>query len=126
VGAIESPGDGRVRRVAGRSEVRTRLATALRAAYKGRFTQSELAKRLGVAQNTVSRWATGDVEPGLADILAVERECGLVRGHILRAAGLVTEAMTPEEAIAADHRLDAPRRELLLAAYEAALVQSAR
>jgi transcriptional regulator with XRE-family HTH domain len=109
-----------------RSEVRRALGQAIRAAYTGKFTQTELAGLLGVAQNTVSRWSTGDVEPSLADLLEIEQACGLTRGHILRTAGLVSETVTAEEVIAADTRLDPPRRELLLAAYQAAVRQSKR
>lgn len=80
---------------------------------------------LGVAQNTISRWSTGEVEPRLDDIAAIEEACGLSRGHILRAAGYVATVANPEDAVAADHRLDAARRELLVAAYRAALAQCA-
>lgn len=100
------------------------LARAIRRAYTGRFTQTELAEQLGVAQNTISRWATGDVEPRLDDIVAIEKACALPRGTILRAAGYVVDSVSPEEVVAADQRLDAARRELLLAAYQAALNQS--
>jgi transcriptional regulator with XRE-family HTH domain len=99
------------------------LASAIRAAYSSRLTQTELAAVLGVAQNTISRWSTGEVEPRLDDIAAIEDACGLTRGHVLRAAGYVASTDRPEEALAADHRLDAARRELLVAAYHAALHQ---
>lgn len=103
----------------------SKLAGAIRAAYAARLTQTELASRLGVAQNTISRWSTGEVEPRLDDIAAIEDACGLARGHILRAAGFVATGEQPEDALAADHRLDAARRELLVAAYRAALEQCA-
>jgi transcriptional regulator with XRE-family HTH domain len=102
------------------------IASAIRSAYAGRLTQAELARQLGVAQNTISRWSTGEVEPRLDDIVAVETACKLPRGFLLRAAGYVEHDSTPEMAIAADHRLDDARRELLLAAYRAALKQSKR
>lgn len=102
------------------------IAAAIRSAYAGRLTQAELARQLGVAQNTISRWSTGEVEPRLDDIAAVEGACKLPRGFLLRAAGYVEHDSTPEMAIAADHRLDDARRELLLAAYRAALKQSKR
>lgn len=101
------------------------LASAIRAAYTGRLTQTELASVLGVAQNTISRWSTGEVEPRLDDIAAIEDACGLARGHILRAAGYVATSSNPEDAVAADHRLDPARRDLLVAAYLAALEQAA-
>mgnify|MGYP003347394114 FL=1 len=78
---------------------------------------------LGVAQNTISRWSTGEVEPRLDDIASIEDACGLSRGHILRAAGYVASNDRPEEVVASDHRLDPARRELLVAAYQAALSQ---
>ena len=102
----------------------TKLGAAVRHAYRGRLTQVELAAMLGVAQNTISRWSTGDVEPRLDDIAAIEDACRLPRGYILRKAGYVSELISPEEAIAADHRLDHARRELLIATYRAALSQS--
>jgi transcriptional regulator with XRE-family HTH domain len=102
------------------------IALAIRSAYTGQMTQAELARQLGVAQNTISRWSTGEVEPRLEDIAAVELACKLPKGFLLRAAGFVEQDATPEMAIAADHRLDAARRELLLAAYRAALKQSRR
>lgn len=100
------------------------LADAIRFAYKGSLTQVELAEQLGVAQNTVSRWSTGDVEPSLDQIGAVEDACGLPRGFILRAAGYVDSSDSPEAVIAADHRLDAARRDLMLATYKVAVRQS--
>ena len=104
----------------------TRLAEAIRGSYQGRMTQAEIAAALGVAQNTVSRWSTGDVEPRLDDIADLERVLGLPVGYILRSAGYVEDTLRPEDAVAADHRLDPARRELLLAAYRAALRQSRR
>ena len=90
-------------RNATRSELRrtTRAAVgaAIRTAYTGLYTQTELARRIGVAQNTLSRWTTGEVEPSLSDLIAIEDACELPRGHILRSAGLVEEIGTPEQAI---------------------------
>lgn len=110
----------------GRGDRRQALAAAIRSAYTGRLTQRELAGHLGVAQNTVSRWATGEVEPRLDDIAAIEVACGLVNGHILRASGYVDDEFDPMSAVASDHRLDNARRDLLLATYTAALAQSER
>ena len=107
-----------------RRATRVAVGAAIRSAYTGLYTQTELSKRVGVAQNTLSRWTTGEVEPSLSDLVAIENACELPRGHILRAAGLVEEIGSPEQAIATDHRLDRSRRQLLLAAYHAALGQS--
>jgi transcriptional regulator with XRE-family HTH domain len=103
---------------------RTDLGAAIRNTYAARFTQGEIARQLGVAQNTVSRWSTGDVEPSLGDIFRIEQLCGFPRGHILRAAGYVSELASPEELISSDHRLDSARRDLLFSAYMTALRQS--
>lgn len=116
-------GTGRVKSGRSRDRAASSLAAAIRSAYSSRLTQTELAGVLGVAQNTISRWSTGEVEPRLDDISAIEDACGLTRGHILRAAGYVASDGRPEEALAADHRLDPARRNLLVAAYQAALEQ---
>jgi len=97
---------------------------AIRSVYAGRFTQVELAARLGVAQNTVSRWSTGDIEPSLDDIARIEDLCDVPRGVILRRAGYVVDARTADEMIAQDVRLDAAQRDLVLAAYRTALRRS--
>lgn len=93
---------------------------AIRAVYAGRFTQVELASRLGVAQNTVSRWSTGDIEPSLDDIARIEAACGVPRGTILRNAGYVAGSETIEELIFRDPSLSADQRSLVLAAYRTA------
>lgn len=100
------------------------LADAIRRAYRGRLTQTQIAVALGVAQNTVSRWSTGEVEPSLGDIARLEEACGLPKGFVLRSAGYVDESQRPEDVIAGDPRLDPPRRELILATYRVAVAQS--
>lgn len=122
--AARAEGAAGSRRSPDRARNSTPLAAAIRDAYKGRLTQVQLASEVGVAQNTVSRWSTGEVEPCLDDIVKIESACGMPRGFILRQAGFVADNRSPEEVIASDHRLDRPRRELLLAAYKAALSQS--
>lgn len=77
-----------------------------------------------MAQNTISRWSTGEVEPSLGDISRLEEACGMPRGFVLRSAGYVADQQSAEDAIAADPRLDAPRRELILATYRVAVAQS--
>ncbi len=102
------------------------LPDAVRAAYDGRLTQAELADAVGVRQNTVSRWATGRLRPTLEDLANIEQACDRPLGFILRAAGFVGDADDPEDAIAADPRLDDARRELLLGAYRIAVEQSTK
>lgn len=100
------------------------LGAAIRSAYQGRFTQSQLAARLGVAQNTISRWSTGDVKPSLQDIARIEDACDVPRGFVLRSAGYVIDLRSTEEMINADINLTKEQRELLLVAYRVATRQN--
>lgn len=93
-------------------------------AYRYRLTQAELAALLGVSQNTISRWSTGVSEPTLETFIRIESVCGLAQGHILRSAGYVQELGAAEDFIAADHRLDDVRRNLMLSLYLVALHQA--
>ena len=100
------------------------LGAAVRSAYLGRFTQAELAARLGVAQNTISRWSTGDVKPSLQDVARIEDACDVPRGFVLRSAGYVIDLRSTEEMINADINLTKEQRELLLVAYRVATRQN--
>jgi len=100
------------------------LGAAIRSAYQGRFTQSQLAARLGVAQNTISRWSTGDVKPSLQDVARIEDACDVPRGFVLRSAGYVIDLRSTEEMINADINLTKEQRELLLVAYRVATRQN--
>jgi transcriptional regulator with XRE-family HTH domain len=103
---------------------RESLCASIVAAYRGRYVQTELAARLGVGQNTVSRWSTGAATPSLDDLVRIEEVCDLPRGYILRRAGYVSSELTVPDLIAEDPRLDQERRSILLAAYRAAVRQS--
>lgn len=48
-----------------------------------RISQQELAKELGVASNTVSRWETGTSKPRLDDLDRIARTLGLGVGDLL-------------------------------------------
>ena len=100
------------------------LGAAIRSAYQGRFTQSQLAARLGAAQNTISRWSTGDVKPSLQDVARIEDACDVPRGFVLRSAGYVIDLRSTEEMINADINLTKEQRELLLVAYRVATRQN--
>ena len=50
----------------------------LRYEYKGKLTQADLSKKLGVAPNTISRWETGFYEPSFDQI---EKLAGFFRVH---------------------------------------------
>lgn len=55
------------------------------------LTQAELAKRLGVSQQTVSRWESGLAVPSPQRVTAVEDELELERGTLLKAIGYLPE-----------------------------------
>lgn len=99
------------------------LAGGIRAALNGR-RQIDVANRLGVAQNTVSRWATGTNLPKTLDQLsAIEEACDRPAGFILNAAGYIQVTSVPE-AIAMDPGLTDHDRDFLLAGYRHAIETS--
>lgn len=61
-----------------------------------RLSQVALAQRLGVRQQTVSRWERAGAVPPPARVIDIEDVFGLDRGTLLRAAGFVSAA--PDEA----------------------------
>lgn len=87
------------------------------------LSQMELATRVGVPQNYISRWEQGRV-PGLEDLWILETVGLLIEhGTVLRAAGFVGAepgGHTTREMIESDPQLPGKTREMLLAAYDAA------
>jgi len=55
------------------------------------ITQAELARRLGVRQQTVSRWEAGLALPPPQRVVAIEDELGIERGMLLRAVGYLPD-----------------------------------
>ena len=98
------------------------LRDAIRAAIDG-LSHSEVASRLGVSQPTVSRWASGETEPRFAEILRLERACGRPAGFILAAVADIQVTTVPD-AIAMDPVLTDQGRRVLLATYDALVVEA--
>lgn len=55
------------------------------------LTQDELARRLGVRQQTVSRWESSLAIPPPKRVVALEDEFGLERGTLLRTIGYLPD-----------------------------------
>jgi len=62
----------------------------------GIASQSELGRRLEIAQTTISRWFSGERTPTYEHIVALARVLGVGHRAIYEAAGLVP-VRTPEE-----------------------------
>lgn len=96
-----------------------RISQALRIEREGRITQGELARRLGVPQNYVSRWETGARPIKLDDLERIEAAVEIPKGTILRRAGYVDDPTDTRTMIAGDPTLAPPERSDLLALYDA-------
>lgn len=87
------------------------------------IVQSELGRRLGVQQNTVSTWMSGSSVPQHSVIYEIEQVLGLRPGHLTRyfgcypRASLDRPAISVEEAVYADPTLDDIARQTLMAVY---------
>lgn len=92
------------------------LGQAVARALSG-HRQVDVAERLGVSQNSISRWKTGDQRPALDQIAALEEACGRPRGFVLRLAGYVDDVVDVETAISADPELDDIGRGVVRSAY---------
>lgn len=104
------------------------LPSAIREAYEGMgLSQVEVARRMGVDQTRISRFALGKWKPDNGpdpDMIArIEAACGRPRGWILQAAGYAAGdgAVSVEDAINADRGLTGPLREALIGHYQAAI-----
>lgn len=102
------------------------LHDAIRLAYKGRITQTALAEQLGVQQNTISRWVTGETTPSLDQIKALEVAAGRPVGFVLRQAGFVESSRTLENAVDSDPTLDEADRRLVRDAVDFARFRAAQ
>lgn len=78
---------------------------------------TDMARRLGIGQATMSRYVSGEVEPSLDVIWALEQHLQLAPGDLLRAAGYVEDRMGVVRAITTDPALDERGRQALIAAY---------
>ena len=102
-----------------------RISQALRIEREGRITQGELARRLGVPQNYVSRWETGARPIKLDDLERIEAAVEIPKGTILRRAGYVDDPTDARTMIAGDPRLNPPERSAVLLAYDGAVAATA-
>jgi transcriptional regulator with XRE-family HTH domain len=99
---------------------RARLSEAFRKAYEqAGLSQEALSELTGVKQTTISKYARGAVQPPLEYLPAVDAACRQPRGHVLRLAGLVDDAVDVVAAIENDPTLpDLIDREALIGLYE--------
>lgn len=96
------------------------LAEAVDSALDGR-PRAWLAEQLGVDAATVSRLLGGHTREVRVDqVVALEKALSAPRGYLFRAMGLIEEARTFEEWLAAQPRLTPQVRRALLGAYQAA------
>jgi transcriptional regulator with XRE-family HTH domain len=58
------------------------------------MSQEELAAKLGVASNTVSRWETAAYRPGLNDLHRIAKMCGSPASFALFVPGFELKAKT--------------------------------
>lgn len=90
------------------------LGDAIKAAYKGLgYTQTQVAQKLGVQQNTISRWVNGENTPHLDDIKRLELAVGRPVGFVLRLAGYVEQETDVSAAIELDDTLSDGLRDAL-------------
>lgn len=99
------------------------LHQAIRAAYKGRARQEDIAEQLGINQSQVSRWSRGESTPTLEQLAQIEDAAERPRGFILNAAGLIAPVLSVPDAIAMDPQLDDRDRNSLLALYRSMLTE---
>jgi transcriptional regulator with XRE-family HTH domain len=106
-------------------ERRAAFGAALTAALtQAGETHEGLARKIGVAQQSVSPWARGESEPRPLRVLAMERALHVAPGSLAIHLGFgppidapPPPAPTVEEAIAADPKLSPTLRAALLAVY---------
>lgn len=95
--------------------VRDRLTSAFRRAYESAgLSQEVLAEYTGIRQATISKYARGETTPPLDFLAEVEDACQLTRGHILRLAGFVDDAVDLEAAALTDPDIDDDIRPMLV------------
>lgn len=91
-------------------------------------TQDQLADTLGVTQPTISGWLTGRWPIPPARLIPLERALRVPAGTFTKILGLIPADSRPvrsvPEAIEADLALSADQREMLVAAYRAAVRRS--
>lgn len=90
----------------------------------GITSQSELGRRIGIAQTTISRWFAGDRTPGFDDLEAIARVLGVGRRALYEAAGLIPVRDPAELAeITAAYEALSPEAQALLLEFAAVLAK---
>lgn len=97
------------------------IGTAIRI-RRGKMSQTELAKSIGLKQNTISDWENGISLPTLDQVRALEDALDLPVGGLLLNAGYVETdgieaAIRADEALGDDSVLDEEQRSSLLVTY---------
>lgn len=84
--------------------------------------QSEVSRRTGITQPEVSKLtrASRPSPLNIWEMRAIETACGRPPGFILQEMGWLPRERSAREAIMSDPDLDAPSRQMLVAAYDAA------
>lgn len=72
-----------------------RLGAAIRT-LRGKRTQTDFGRRLGVPQTTVSRWEHGHVDLGVEQVRLIEDALDAPNGSLLVAAGLLEASAVPD------------------------------
>lgn len=100
-----------------------RAMKAVREAKRPKVTQDDLAALVGIRQQLISRWEGGNpaMEPRPSEIYLIETALAVPYGTVLRKAGMVTDAVTVEDAILLDPGLDDVAKGTLIGAYRGAL-----
>ncbi len=98
------------------------LGRAIRAA-QGEMSQSELSRRTGIDQPTLSKLVRGVRRTPLTvwEMLTIEQAAGRPPGFILRQAGLITRSVGIREALLSEPDLPELARRMLIAASDAAM-----
>lgn len=77
-----------------RWEATATFRSALRDAVRDRrWTQAELARRIGVSQPTIGNWLRGRYIPSTTEVFAMERALGLVPGALSSHLGYLPAAV---------------------------------
>lgn len=105
------------------------LERSIRLAREGEgLAQADLAQKVGVSQNSISAYETGETVPPLEVLEAMELALKLQPGELLQHLGVtpLRADVSPDviAAINADPHLDDTMREVVLHAYETARAMS--
>lgn len=103
------------------------LAAAIRRSIReaGYSSERAFAAEHGFSQSEIQRWAAGKRLPQIDTLFNLDRALGRPSGYLLRAAGLVEDTTSTEDAIKNDPRLVPDVQGVVLDAFEGAVRRSA-